>query len=172
MEYSTSTLVENKFFECPVTHEIFKNPRVLPCGHTCDLESLTGLTKCPLCSSKIGSAIPSVNWLVANMLGLSIPVISERFNKKVASKQARDVMEPIYHKEIERIKVSIDDASRQGAQSLQYLPSRRFWKYKHCIRKQINSVVITSMENLGFSVYSLSNYSWCNDEKYVKISWA
>lgn len=59
---------------CPITYQVFKNPRVLPCGHTFDKEALTKLkkSKCPMCRESFILNQCAPNWIIIKYLNLDI----------------------------------------------------------------------------------------------------
>ena len=69
-------IIDENLLCCPVSLNTYLNPRVLPCGHTIDLNCMIKYNKkiCPLCSNKFSQSILSlpVNWVVVNLLDLKI----------------------------------------------------------------------------------------------------
>lgn len=55
--------------ECPVSLERMTVPRVLPCGHTFDEDSLRRVRRCPLCRRRFNCRprdLP-INWILTNI---------------------------------------------------------------------------------------------------------
>jgi hypothetical protein len=75
---------------CPVSLEEFRDPRVLPCGHTIDLFSIPAnrvLRACPLCRAVLGTTLENcpVNWTVVSFMGLEVvsDTIETRYGTRI-----------------------------------------------------------------------------------------
>lgn len=79
----------NDDFICPVTLDKFKNPQVLPCGHTFDKEVIKKLKRniCPLCKKAFMSRECVPNWILIKHLNLDI---NENKSNNIKSFNAND----------------------------------------------------------------------------------
>jgi len=76
---------------CPISLEEFRDPRVLPCGHTVDLLSVPpsrSVRACPLCRAPLATTTLEgcpINWVVVSCLGLDVAsrAIETRYNEQI-----------------------------------------------------------------------------------------
>lgn len=157
-----------RLYECPISLKRFKNPRVLPCGHTFDLQSLQKagnvISSCPLCRTEVNIYDPRylpVNWILISILGLSVPT------DKCTSKYKTQV-----HKECYRMREHIHFANQRGRKTFRYNPRRVFQSYRDNIdRDLINEEVMTYLKCSGFHV-SYEKRKFCFfTRKEVTVSW-
>lgn len=75
---------------CPISLEEFRDPRVLPCGHTIDLLSVPSGRRvrcCPLCRAPLAGTLEAcpINWVVVACLGLDVAsrTLEARYDEQV-----------------------------------------------------------------------------------------
>jgi len=78
---------------CPVSQEKFKEPRVLPCGHTLDDSTIKQLKRkhCPICDDDFSycSRLLPINWVVVSALQLNIT--TTKLNKTMTAQEAKKI---------------------------------------------------------------------------------
>lgn len=99
--------METNDFLCPVSHEKFKYPLVLKCGHTFDKDSITKITNllCPLCKKSFSKNECIPNWILIKHLNLDIKSLDETYlsqTKNISMFDANDA-------KTEMLKIEIDD---------------------------------------------------------------
>lgn len=147
--------------QCPVSLQPFKNPKVLPCGHTLDSASIKCLLKkvCPLCQSAFSSlSVLPTNWIVVQHLNLVVPQSSEpgkdcfvAEQKALAMKQRRGRVEAIFEKNMHRVMDRIARRSLQGMGQLAYgmvFPWCCFTPV--IIKHEATRIVIQKLREMGF----------------------
>lgn len=144
-----------EIFVCPVSLEEFKDPRILPCGHTLEFSSIKGIVipKCPLCKRVFSKkeSFP-VNWVVAQHLGLNISppskTIAEEHHAMALSIRSERA-ETYINNNLEKILDGIKKKSMQGECNLQFRLSMP-WYESTVIKKEAKRLMLDKLTRMGF----------------------
>lgn len=156
---------------CPVSLEAFRDPRVLPCGHTLEYFSIKGVKgpvfRCPLCKSIFlhKERLP-VNWLVAQFLGLNVcndqkSIAQEQ--KDIAMRMRRERGQKYITKNLECVMNEVKKKSVRGECQLTYRISIP-WHESPIVRNEVGCLLTETLQEMGFVVNS-------HKEVNLKIKW-
>lgn len=173
------TTIKNDFLLCPVSLSPFTYPKVLPCGHTIDQQSLTKLIifECPLCKKKFSHKsidhLPT-NWLIVNIMDLSIkqPLGDTKFLTRLkASELAISYLNPILEKELSKLLDDISSLAITGICRYTIIYEKRFITYNKDIQKYLTDLIKVKLITLGYSVRNKIFIIWFKNYNGMIIEW-
>ena len=163
----------------PITFELFKNPKILNCGHTFDYDTLLSMQKkslnrsiikCPLCNKFIDISLGinnlSNNWLICNLLNIKIEKKTEKeikpiFNKEQAKLITKNYLQTDIDKLFDSLLNDIKEASQKGFYTYEYIREFRFRKYPMEQIINIDNEIINKLTELGFNVEKTDCLYFC-----------
>ena len=176
-------IIDENLLCCPVSLNTYLNPRVLPCGHTIDLNCMIKYNKkiCPLCSNKFSQSILSlpVNWVVVNLLDLKIQsnlnILSyfKFANKDFIKKNTELISLEIFETEFINIIHDINKYSKKGIYNYHFDINKRFKKYSSFQKINLCNELEKKLKDLNYKVNITYKY-YCFgvlSKKIFIVSW-
>lgn len=169
--------MENNDLICPISHDKFKYPIVLSCGHTLDKDSIVNMKKsvCPLCKLSFNKNECKPNWILIKYLNLDIKFDNIIINKSLSinSFNANDAKNEMLKIEINdkilnNLLKKIKKHAIRGNSSYVYVYNTFF-----ITPRMINSL-INKLRHRGFYTAKWSGFLWygelyiCWDNCYVR----
>lgn len=157
---------------CPITHEVFTNPRILPCDHTFDKKSLLKLQKkeCPICCKEfyLNVVYAPINWIIVNLLSLDVKEEIEK--NSISAEEAKNIANTyilhVVNEKLEKLNARIKKDAEGGAYFMTTLIDSQ--------NKNISTTILiekvkTELTKLGYKCEETAPDYGVG--KYLKISW-
>lgn len=151
-----TTIINIDNLVCPVSLLSFTDPKVLPCGHTLDRESLIKLfvRECPICKSKfLNKSIEHfpTNWAITNLMNLSIKQpLNNILTRAKASEMSINFLRPILENEFEKLLNDISVLASNGICKYTFINGKRFKKYDKTIQKYLGEMIVIKLISIGY----------------------